>query len=77
MKVPKVLYLTPIVSNCQGVILSDYLRHAHAKEIGGPSGGCVPASMADLPVDYESLMDAAAIMCTPADLSCSMKPIAW
>ena len=30
--------------------------------IGGPSGGCVPASLADTPVDYESLTNAGAIM---------------
>lgn len=26
-----------------------------AVQIGGPSGGCIPASMLDLPIDYESL----------------------
>ena len=25
--------------------------------IGGPSGGCVPASLADTPIDYESLLE--------------------
>lgn len=30
--------------------------------VGGPSGGCVPASMADTPVDYEALQSAGAIM---------------
>jgi len=29
---------------------------------GGPSGGCLPASMLDLPVDYESLTQAGSIM---------------
>jgi len=29
---------------------------------GGPSGGCIPASMLDLPVDYESLTKAGSIM---------------
>jgi len=29
---------------------------------GGPSGGCLPASMLDLPVDYESLTEAGSIM---------------
>ncbi len=33
-----------------------------AVQIGGPSGGCVPASLADTPVDYESLTAAGAIM---------------
>ncbi len=29
---------------------------------GGPSGGCLPASMADLPVDYENLAEAGSIV---------------
>lgn len=33
-----------------------------AVQIGGPSGGCVPASMADIAIDYESLQSAGAIM---------------
>lgn len=30
--------------------------------VGGPSGGCLPESMLDLPIDYESLTKAGAIM---------------
>ncbi|MEI7908462.1 MAG: NAD(P)H-dependent oxidoreductase subunit E [Verrucomicrobiota bacterium] len=30
--------------------------------VGGPSGGCVPASLADTPIDYESLTQVGAIM---------------
>jgi len=33
-----------------------------AIQIGGPSGGCLPESKLDLPLDYESLQDAGAIM---------------
>jgi NADH-quinone oxidoreductase subunit F len=33
-----------------------------AVQTGGPSGGCIPADMFDLPVDYESLADAGSIM---------------
>jgi NADH:ubiquinone oxidoreductase subunit F (NADH-binding)/NAD-dependent dihydropyrimidine dehydrogenase PreA subunit/(2Fe-2S) ferredoxin len=33
-----------------------------AVQLGGPSGGCVPASMFDLPMDYDSLQSAGAIM---------------
>ena len=33
-----------------------------AAQTGGPSGGCLPASMADLPIDYERLRDAGSIM---------------
>jgi NADH-quinone oxidoreductase subunit F len=37
-------------------------RPFKAVQIGGPSGGCVPAKMADLPVDFEALAQAGAIM---------------
>ena len=33
-----------------------------AIQTGGPSGGCLPASLLDLPVEYESLAQAGAIM---------------
>lgn len=37
-------------------------RRFKAVQIGGPSGGCLPESMLDLPMDYESLTSAGAIM---------------
>jgi NADH-quinone oxidoreductase subunit F len=37
-------------------------RRFKAVQIGGPSGGCIPARMADTPVDYESLQEVGAIM---------------
>ena len=37
-------------------------REIKAVQIGGPSGGCIPAHLFDLPVDYESLTEAGAIM---------------
>jgi NADH:ubiquinone oxidoreductase subunit F (NADH-binding)/NAD-dependent dihydropyrimidine dehydrogenase PreA subunit len=33
-----------------------------AVQLGGPSGGCVPTDMFDLPMDYDSLQSAGAIM---------------
>jgi NADH-quinone oxidoreductase subunit F len=33
-----------------------------AVQTGGPSGGCIPASLIDLPVDYERLTEAGSIM---------------
>jgi NADH-quinone oxidoreductase subunit F len=33
-----------------------------AVQVGGPSGGCVPAELADTPVDYEALAEVGAIM---------------
>ena len=37
-------------------------RRFKAVQIGGPSGGCVPARLADTPVDFESLGEVGAIM---------------
>jgi len=33
-----------------------------AVQIGGPSGGCIPASLADTPIDFESLTEVGAMM---------------
>lgn len=33
-----------------------------AVQVGGPSGGCIPAALADTPIDYEALADAGAMM---------------
>ena len=33
-----------------------------AVQTGGPSGGCIPVSMFDLPIDYDSLTEAGSIM---------------
>lgn len=37
-------------------------RKLKAVQIGGPSGGCVPARLADTPIDFESLRAVGAIM---------------
>ncbi|MCC5828628.1 MAG: NAD(P)H-dependent oxidoreductase subunit E [Phycisphaeraceae bacterium] len=37
-------------------------RRFKAVQIGGPSGGCLPASLAHTPIDYEALTAAGAIM---------------
>jgi len=37
-------------------------RNIKAVQLGGPSGGCVPADMFDLQMDYDSLQSAGAIM---------------
>ncbi len=37
-------------------------RRFKAVQIGGPSGGCIPARLAETPVDYESLREVGAIM---------------
>lgn len=37
-------------------------KQLKAVQIGGPSGGCIPASLIDLPVDYEELTKAGSMM---------------
>ena len=37
-------------------------RDFKAVQIGGPSGGCIPKELLDLPIDYESLTQAGAMM---------------
>ncbi len=37
-------------------------RELKAVQLGGPSGGCIPANLADTPVDYEALAATGAIM---------------
>ncbi len=37
-------------------------KEIKAVQTGGPSGGCIPARLFDLPVDYESLTEAGSIM---------------
>ncbi len=37
-------------------------KQLKAIQIGGPSGGCIPASMIDLPIDYEALTEAGSMM---------------
>ena len=37
-------------------------RKYKAVQMGGPSGGCIPASMADTPIDYKALSATGAIM---------------
>ncbi len=39
-------------------------RQFKAIQIGGPSGGCLPASLLDMPMDYETLADAGSMMGT-------------
>jgi len=43
-----------------GGILED--KKFKAVQTGGPSGGCIPSSLIDLPVDYEKLAESGSIM---------------
>jgi NADH-quinone oxidoreductase subunit F len=59
-EVPMGISIREIVYDIGGGIPND--RELKAVQIGGPSGGCIPASLLDLPVDYESLQREGAIM---------------
>jgi len=60
VEVPMGITLREIVYNIGGGIPGG--REFKAVQIGGPSGGCIPKSLLNLPVDYESLTQAGAIM---------------
>ena len=60
VEVPMGITLREIVFGIGGGIPDN--RDFKAVQIGGPSGGCLPAKMLDLPVDYESLTAAGAMM---------------
>jgi NADH:ubiquinone oxidoreductase subunit F (NADH-binding)/Pyruvate/2-oxoacid:ferredoxin oxidoreductase delta subunit len=60
IEVPMGMTISQIVKSIGGGIEKD--KQLKAVQIGGPSGGCVPASMADTAIDYESLHTAGAMM---------------
>ncbi len=59
-EVPMGISLREVVFDIGDGIKDD--KKFKAVQIGGPSGGCLPESLLDLPVDYESLTGAGAIM---------------
>jgi len=60
VEVPMGITLKEIVFDIGGGTSSD--QEFKAIQIGGPSGGCIPARLADIPVDYESVTSTGAIM---------------
>jgi NADH-quinone oxidoreductase subunit F len=60
IEIPMGTTLRQIVEEIGGGVAAG--RTFKAVQIGGPSGGCVPARLADTPVDYESLRNIGAIM---------------
>ncbi|MFI5380048.1 MAG: NAD(P)H-dependent oxidoreductase subunit E [Tepidisphaerales bacterium] len=60
IEVPMGITIRQIVEDIGGGIAHG--RKFKAVQIGGPSGGCIPAELGDLPVEYESLAKAGAIM---------------
>jgi len=60
IEVPMGITLGEIIFEIGGGIIGG--KRFKGVQTGGPSGGCVPASMLDLPVDYESLTKVGTIM---------------
>ena len=60
VEVPMGLSLGEIIFDICGGILKD--RKFKAVQIGGPSGGCVPADLLNLTLDYERLTQAGSMM---------------
>jgi NADH-quinone oxidoreductase subunit F len=60
VEVPMGITLKEIIYDIGGGIPKN--KKFKAIQTGGPSGGCIPASLIDLPVDYEKLTEAGSIM---------------
>ena len=60
IEIPMGISIRRIVEDIGGGIAEG--RKFKAVQIGGPSGGCLPASKADLLIDYETLINAGAMM---------------
>ena len=60
IEVPMGITLREIVYDIGGGILRD--KKFKAIQTGGPSGGCIPADMIDLKVDFDSLTEAGSMM---------------
>ncbi|MBI5481784.1 MAG: NADH-quinone oxidoreductase subunit NuoF [Deltaproteobacteria bacterium] len=60
VETPMGITLRELIFDIGGGILND--RPFKAVQTGGPSGGCVPAHLLDLPIDYEKLTEAGSMM---------------
>lgn len=60
IEVPMGITLREIIYEVGGGIPDN--KQFKAVQTGGPSGGCIPSSLIDLPIDYESLKEAGAMM---------------
>jgi NADH:ubiquinone oxidoreductase subunit F (NADH-binding)/Pyruvate/2-oxoacid:ferredoxin oxidoreductase delta subunit len=60
VEVPMGIPLRDIIYNIGGGIPKN--KEFKAVQTGGPSGGCIPASHLDMPVDYEHLSEAGSMM---------------
>jgi len=60
IEVPMGITLREIIYDIGGGIPND--RRFKAVQTGGPSGGCIPESLIDLPVDFDKLTEAGSMM---------------
>jgi NADH-quinone oxidoreductase subunit F len=60
IEVPMGITIREIVEDIGGGVPDG--RKLKAVQVGGPSGGCIPAALADTPVEYESLAAAGGMM---------------
>jgi NADH:ubiquinone oxidoreductase subunit F (NADH-binding)/NAD-dependent dihydropyrimidine dehydrogenase PreA subunit len=60
IEVPMGISIRKIVDDIGGGIADN--KKLKAVQIGGPSGGCIPADMADIPIDFDSLKEVGAMM---------------
>ena len=60
IELPMGTTLRHIIYDIGGGVLDD--RPFKAVQTGGPSGGCIPEALLDLPVDYEKLTEAGSMM---------------
>ncbi|MGA2132106.1 MAG: NADH-ubiquinone oxidoreductase-F iron-sulfur binding region domain-containing protein [Bryobacteraceae bacterium] len=60
VEVPMGVTIREVVEDLGGGIKNG--RRFKAVQLGGPSGGCIPARLADTPIDYDALAQTGAIM---------------
>lgn len=60
IEVPMGITIREIVEHIGGGLQNG--KKFKAVQIGGPSGGCIPESLADTPIDYQSLIQVGAMM---------------
>jgi len=60
IEVPMGITIKQVIEEIGGGIANG--RKFKAVQIGGPSGGCIPAEHADIPINYESLSEMGAMM---------------
>ena len=60
IELPMGTTLRQVIFDIGGGMLPE--RHFKAVQLGGPSGGCLPSSLLDEPIDFESLLAAGSMM---------------